>query len=64
MAVRFIFRAMTEERHGSAARKMLEQAKRKLLPTIFDVPVASINPPAFTQFLHITTAILRPADLP
>ncbi len=64
MAMHLIFSAMTEESHRLVGREMLQKPQRKLLPVILDILVAGINPSPFPQFLHVATAILRPADLP
>jgi len=64
VAVRFIFRAMAEERDRSAPREVLQQSQSKFLPVILDVAVSGVDPAPFVQFAHIATAILGPADFP
>jgi len=64
MAMHLTFRAMTKKSHRLATRKTLQKPKRKFLPVILDRPVSLIDGTAFAQLPRITSAVLRPADLP
>ena len=64
MTMRFLFRAMTEERHRPAAREMLQKSKGELLPVVLDILVAQVDRTAFAQLQQVAAAILRPTVLP
>ena len=64
VAMRFLFRAMAQQRHGRPFAQRLQKPEREFLAVIFDGCVASIHRVAFAQFFQVTTTELTPADRP
>ena len=62
VAMRFIFRAVTQESHRSLTGQVLEQAERELLPVVLDLLVAVIDSAVFAQLPQVEPAEFRPRD--
>jgi hypothetical protein len=62
MAVRFVFGAVTHQRHGLSPAQLLDQPERELLPVILDGPAPRVNGTVHEQLAAVLLTKLSPGD--